>query len=114
MSNQQDIIEIEVSMEDAKHAIELAEKLEKLMNNKQFKEVILEEYFKNEAVRLVGLKADPNCQTPEWKQNIENSLMAISELRMFFMKIRWQANQAEAALEDAKNAHAELLAEGAE
>jgi len=54
-----DQIEIERTVEGLKHEIELKEKLHRLLQNPDFKDLILEGYIKDEAVRSTKLLGDP-------------------------------------------------------
>lgn len=112
MINGNEIEEIEISIDSAKRTIELGKSLEKLKKNKEFKEIILDGYFNKEAVRLVGLKRDPNCQDPVQQADIDQALNGISELQEHFRKIERFADQAEIALKDFEEAKDEVLSEG--
>ena len=50
--------EIELEINQAKEKVALKDSLEKLIKNRDFKKVITEGYFEQEAIRLVLLKAD--------------------------------------------------------
>jgi len=104
--NEQTIHELEVSMEEAKIHIELMEALKRLEENADFRRVIGEEYFKQEAIRLVHLKSDKEMLAPERAQNVDNAMIAIGKLNEFFNRI-WQfgymAQQTFAEAEAARN-----------
>ena len=57
MSTDQELQDLEDSMNDAKHFIDIKESTVKLFKNKEFKKVVLDYYFKEEASRLVMAKA---------------------------------------------------------
>lgn len=54
-----DVKEIELSLEHAKGMVDLKRSVERLTNNRDFKKVILDGYFKDEAVRLSSIAGDP-------------------------------------------------------
>ena len=87
-----------MSVEQAEVLKKRGETLDRLFNNADFQEVIENEYFKEEAVRFVMLKADPNCQTEDWKRIIENGLIGISQLRFYLDMQRGMARNAEDSL----------------
>ena len=84
MSNEK---ELEVSIEEAKAVIEKKRLLEKLMSNREFKKVILDGYFKEEAIRLVGVSADPNPQLVQSRDQIQLEIQGISLLRNYLRTI---------------------------
>lgn len=55
---QHDVQEIEIDIQKAKNDIELGDALKRLISNKDFDLLISENYFKGEAERVVGAKAD--------------------------------------------------------
>ncbi len=73
-----DAQEIEMDIETAKHKIRLGELVTKLESNPEFIELVLEGYFKNDASRLVMLKADANFQSPEKQYKLDKDIMGIS------------------------------------
>lgn len=112
MNQETQLNEIEISMDSAKRSIEVWQSLNRLLDNKDFKVVITDGYFKDEAVRLVGLKADPNMQTADMQKDVENSIRSISELRMYFRKLEMLAKQCEMSIADLEQAKEAVLAEG--
>lgn len=96
--NSNAVAEIEVSMQEAKDSIELANALERLHHNSDFKKIVLEGYFKDEAVRLVHLKADPNMQDSNRQANIIKDMDAIGSLRMYFGTIYHRAEWSKSAI----------------
>ena len=86
MSNDQ-IEQIELNIEDAKQIVSRKRAVESLLKNASFKKVITEGYFKEEASRLVLLKADMNYQTEESQKQIDNSIIAIGYLRQYLSSL---------------------------
>jgi hypothetical protein len=81
--------------------------LDTLTKNKAFKALIREGYLKNEAVRLVHLKAAPAMQSPEMQENIIRDINGIGSLIGYLHKIEVQADMAAQAI----NADEETLEE---
>lgn len=88
--------QIEISIEAAKDTIAKSERLERLYNNQDFKDIILEGYFKDEAVRLVGLIEDPAMEDDQ--EGLKRSMIGVSALRRHFMVIHQMANQMRSTL----------------
>lgn len=110
--NKTAIQEIEESIQESKGVVEFAEALDRLQKNRDFKKVILDGYFREEAIRLVHLKADPAFQTPDRQQSILSQIDAIGALHQYFQTTRFLAAQAAKAIEAAGEVRDELLAEG--
>lgn len=111
MTNEEQIENIEISIEQAKKAIDSMNSLLKLTKNKDFKKVINEGYFEKEASRLVLLKADPSMQSPEDQRLIENSIIAIGFLRQYFSAVIQMGRMAERTLASDESTREELLSE---
>jgi hypothetical protein len=100
MSNQQQQQEVRMSMEEAQHRIKLYTALQKLQNNKYFKELFLDGYLDKYASRLVKAKADPGMQSVENQQYSANQLNAIGHLNQYLIYVSIEGRMAEKALED--------------
>lgn len=110
MSNEA-IQEIELNISRAKELVDLGNSLERLLQNKDFKEVVKKGYFEKEAIRLVHLKSDPNMQTAEKQQSILDQMNAIGSLNQYFRTVMFQAAQAIKAIDADEDTIAELLEE---
>lgn len=108
MSKDTQIQEIELSIEEAKAQVALADALQRLHKNPDFKLVILDGYFRDEAARMVGLLADPNMQDERMQAAVNNSLRSISELRSHFGKVFHFGELASIAIGDAQAAITEI------
>lgn len=111
MSEQQ-IAEIEVSIEEAKEVVELGKALDRLTNNQDFKLIIREGYLRDEAVRLVHLKGDPNMQGESQQRNIDRDIMGIGSLLSYFRKIQYMSAQANSLIAEGEQTIEELRSEG--
>lgn len=106
--------EIEVNIREAKKMVDLGNALQRLEKNRDFKRVFAEGYLREEAVRLVHLRGDPNMQTDEMRKSIDQQLDGINGLLHYCNKTRHQAYLAEKAIEDNEGLLDELRAEGGE
>ena len=100
MSTEQDIQDIELNIEQARAFVKANDALNRLMENPDFKEVIREGYFKDEAVRLVELKAAPQMGSEESQQYILKALDGIGSLQQYFNTIWHLGEQAKVAIDD--------------
>jgi hypothetical protein len=103
--------QVEISIDNAKKAMDLAEALKRLHDNPDFKAVILEDYFHEEAHRAVLLKADQHMMTPEKQQMIDDVITSIGGLYNYFGKIYRMAEMSARALEADQGTRQELLEE---
>jgi hypothetical protein len=102
---------IDRNIKQAKAVIEFGNALERLLNNKDFKKVVLEGYFEREAVRLVHLKSDQNMQSPDSQRSIVSQMDAIGNLRSFFDTALHSTRLASKAVDADEETREELLAE---
>lgn len=109
--SQEQIQDIEENIKEARKIVELAECVDRLRKNRDFKQVIQEGYFHKEAVRLVHLKSDPAFQTPERQKSILLQIDAIGALNQYFDGIYHAARLAGKAIEADMETRDELLQE---
>jgi hypothetical protein len=107
---EQDINQIELDIETARKAIKKMEALDRLFRNKDFKDVISEGYFKDEASRCVLLKGDLNVNE-ETRDHCDRMINGIGLLRGYFQQVNYFGQQAKAAMEDYEETREELLQE---
>ena len=113
MSNEDNIQAIERNIAKAKSAMDLGTALERLRINRDFKKIVLEGYFEQEAIRLVHLKADPNMQKPESQLAILNQIDAIGTLVQYFNTVMFRADLASKSISDDEAMRDELIEEDA-
>jgi len=111
MSNEEDLRNLEIGIEQAKKAVAKMDSINKLTNNKDFKDIILEGYFEKEASRLVLLRADPAMQTEQDQNNINNAITAIGHLRLYLMSVLQTGRAAANAIHEDELTREEILAE---
>lgn len=91
-----DLNEVLISMEEVQTQIKNAELLEQLHRSPAFKRLVLEGYFKTEAIQLVGMKAHPtNEQT---SKSIDNKMIGISAFQAYLNSVYRKGETAKAAL----------------
>jgi len=112
MSNQTDMQEIQLDIDDAKEIIAMSDALGRLEHNPDFDKVIYEGYIKEEAVRLVGLKAAPEMGSEDQQRMILKDIDGIGALQQYFRRVHIFAHQARMSIESAENALDEIAEEG--
>ncbi len=101
--------QVELKIETAKAFIQRKKTLLKLMETPLFKELINENYFKEEASRLVMYKASPTVSSdPKEQYSIDRRIDAIGFLQQFFISVIAMGNQAEKTLHDDEQTRNEL------
>jgi len=95
---QNDVETIELNIQEAQKFLNAADKLERLLANKDFKEIVDEGFFKEESIRLVHLKGDPHMQAPEKQAAIIRDIDGIASFKNYLSGIFQKANMAEQAI----------------
>lgn len=114
MSSVTQVQEIEQSIEQATAMVKFGSAVERLRTNKDFKAVITEGYFEQEAVRLVHLKADPAMQSAESQASIVKQMDAIGALSEFLRTKLYLAGMAKRSIVADQETLDEILSEGNE
>jgi hypothetical protein len=109
MNSQQQ--EIEIDIKQAKRAVALYKALDRLHENKDFQEIILNEFFVNESVRAVSMKSEPNAQSEEVQLQVDHVILAIGGLKQFFSKVYQTGASAQNAMEGLHETQQEILEE---
>lgn len=112
MSSIDSIKELEASIQRASQHVELGKALERLYNNKDFKLVIKDGYFRDEAVRLVHLKSDPSMENPVSQESIIKQMDAIGSLSQYFAVLNMQARGGSRSIEADEQTLDEIQSEG--
>ena len=102
---------LEQNMLQSKALVEMGNALERLQNNKDFKKVVLDGYFREEAIRLVHLKGSPHTQSPDMQRSIVTQIDAIAAVADFFSTVLFKARQGERSLADDQETIEELARE---
>jgi hypothetical protein len=112
----QDIETIELSLAHAKAMVSSKEAVLKLTSNREFKKVVLDGYFKEEASRLVLLSADPSVE--KHRGEIMLSIQGISSFNNYLQRIvrmgeiaEQEVRDFEESLDEARNTQVDDLSE---
>lgn len=102
-----DVAEIELSIEHAKELVAKGDMAMKLASNRDFRKLIMENYFKEEAARLVGLLAEPAME--KHRTEIQESMLGIAHFQTWLRGVvrmgniaRAEITEFEQALDDAR------------
>lgn len=104
-----DLQEIEQNIKDAEEFVKAGEAIGRLMVNRDFKRVVLNGYFKDEAVRLVHLKGITNVQSEGAQKYIDDQIKAISLFAQYLDNVASQAEMAKAGISEAEDLRLELV-----
>ena len=107
MNRDDEIQEIELSIQQAKKAVAFGDALERLLRNTDFQLVIDQGYMTEESRRLTLLLGDPNITDAD-RVNISISLRAIGELHTYFQARRSFAEQMKIHIGQAEDALEEI------
>lgn len=106
-----DLHEVELQIEDARKMVKRGEALDRLFYNKDFQEVILEQYFREEPIRLVHLKSDPEMGREDRQAYVLGAIDAIGHFRTFLDRLGQEGDRAKTALAEAEETRDEIMAE---
>ncbi len=102
---------IDLEIEEAKSAISLMEAVERLSKNRDFKRVIENGFFRDEASRVALLKADFQMSGENHQKVLNNRLTGIGECHQYLCNITTLGLMAQKALNEAEDVRDEVLAE---
>lgn len=94
---------IKLGKEQAETLIEKHESLKRLSENEDFKKVFLEGYLKDEAARLVLLKADFNVKNNDIQKDIEDKITGIGQFYQYMTIVENLGKQAKISLQEYEN-----------
>lgn len=105
------IQELDEDISKAQSLVDMGNALERLLNNPDFKLVIMKGFFETEAIRLVQLKADPNTQSKKLQNKIIKQIDGVGYFRQHLQSIGQQADMAKEAINAAEITRQEILEE---
>lgn len=79
--------EIQISIDAARGAVTRKDKLVKLSQTDEFKEIFEDGYFRDEAARLVSLLSDPEFSAEDKQNELLNDMIGISSTRQYLMNV---------------------------
>jgi len=109
--NEETLAKLDRDSKATKPLVDMGLALDKLRNNRDFIKLIVDGYLKDEAVRLVHLKADPNMDSPAHQAAIDRDISAIGVLNQYFNLVDSRARIAGKQMNDIEETRAELLNE---
>ncbi len=112
MNNEDQLAGLDRDAKALKSQIELGNALDKLRNNRDFNKLIVDGYLKDEAIRLVHLKADPNMQEPAQQAGIDRDINAIGTLAQYLTITGQRFEIAKKQMADIDDMRTEILREG--
>ena len=113
MNRNEQIQHVEISLEEAKRIAEFSEAIARLEKNADFRKVILDGYFTEEARRLTFLTADTTLDDKLANATLYG-IRAIGELRSFLLARKAQGEVARKEIADFNETLDELRHEDAE
>jgi hypothetical protein len=113
--SQNEIEQVELSIEEARKVVEHGEMAEKLATVSTFRKIVLDGYFVDEAARLALLFSDPNLSA-EQREMVKNDLIGIGAFKRYLStKVqmgRYAAQSIAEAQEELEHIRQEELEEG--
>lgn len=103
--------EIEANIARNKEIVAKGAALERLKGNADFKTVVITGFLKDNAVRLVHLKGDPNMQQPEKQAAIQAEIDAIGHFASYLNSVGRFAAMAASSLAEDEATREEIAAE---
>ncbi len=89
------IHEIEITIEQAREKIARGEALDRLYKNKDFLDLVGNGYIQDEAIRLCHLRGAPHMQNEQRQQNILRDIDGVASLVAYFHRLAGEAREAE-------------------
>lgn len=111
LTQQEEMRQVEITIEEARKFIAIGDAIERLEKNEDFKKVIFDGYFVEEAARVTSLLADPSMQRPEMQTKLHHALRAISEFKQHLLTTKLMVEQFRSDLEDNLNTLEDLRVE---
>lgn len=108
--SQQDIEQIELSLEHAKEMVEKRNMAIQLADNPAFKKLVLEGYFQNEAARLAHLLTDPSLPA-EHREFVKIDIAGPGAFKRYMQTLVRMGDQAAASIAEYENELDELRAD---
>jgi len=96
----QQFLDLDKSIAEHRYALELKQALERLRQNRDFKQVVDEGYLSKAALRLVHAKGDPRYQSQDLQRVILAQIEAVGYFHQYLQQIESAAAMAEKSLAD--------------
>mgnify|MGYP001545770471 FL=1 len=109
--SQNQLHEIEMTIESAQAAIEEMQALERLRKNKDWQMLIETGYLEKEGARLVLARADPGLQDDNNQRQVDKMIDGVGYFRQYLNKIYQFGHHAERAIDDHRKTRDEIQQE---
>ena len=96
---QDEVQQISITVDQAKASIKRGEAIQRLQTHADFKEIVINGYFHQEAVRLTHLLSDPSQQAPEAQTKITSDLRSVGAFHSYLDTALRHAQMAYEAVE---------------
>ena len=106
-----DLEKIELSIDEAKSKITKAEMLSRLIKTEDWKKVIEDGYFVEEASNVVLLKSTPGFSDDNNQKQLLKQIDAIGAFRQYLSSVFQVAEMARKSLEEFEDVKTEILSE---
>lgn len=111
--SEQDLEQIEITIEAAQKKVDLADTFERLQKNKDFKKLIMDHYLKDYAVRLVLLKADSSL-SEDVIEKISKEIDCVGIFNSFLRTVMIEGYQCRMSIASSEEERERILEEGVE
>ena len=106
-----DMQEIEIDIDEARKAIELGEIVTRLEKHPDFRTLVIEGYFRDDAARIVMLKADPEFISEERQGKLDRDILGISVFGEYLRTKKVLGTMAQQAIYQHEQTREELIQE---
>lgn len=104
------IEDIELSIEQARRMVKLGQMAQNLAVNKDFKELVIDGYFRDEAARMTHLYADPNI-SEEIRAHVHRDIVGPGAFKRYLSGIVQMGNAAAREILEAEETLVEVRQE---
>lgn len=108
--SQQEIQELELTIEAAREIVERGNMATRLADNPDFKKIIMEGFFRDEAARLVHLVSDPSLPEGD-RSHIQNAIQGIGYLKRYLSTMVQMGVNAEREINESRETLEEIRSE---
>ena len=98
--NENELEQVEVSIEEATAAIKLMDAYDKLAANADFNLIVGQGYFNEEAGRVCSMMADPTMEDDINQRELQSQAKAIGHFRQYLIQIKRRGMIMQDGLED--------------
>ena len=103
--------QINLTIEEAQKHIEKMEALDRLRSNKDFTLIIEQGYFVDQAAELVAAKCAPEMSSDEQQKAVDRLILGVGGFQQYLNKLYHLGNQSKRAMSDYYATRDEIMAE---